>query len=255
MGALHDGHLTLVEEAKKHAEIVVVSIFVNRLQFNDAQDFAKYPRQIEADLQKLQSRADYVFTPTHEEIFPPDFIAKNLPDSVKNLANCLCGITRPGHFEGVAKVVTRFFEIIAPDFAMFGEKDFQQLTIIKNLNLGAEIIGVKTLREKSGLAMSSRNQRLSQDALVKASYLFKILGEISDEVKKSPKNAAEILQKKRQKILDDGFEKIDYLEIRDEKNLHSFTEFKLDDLQKKSFRIFVAAYISGVRLIDNLQLT
>ena len=251
MGALHDGHLALVEEARKRAEIVVVSIFVNKAQFNDLNDYEKYPRQLEDDLQKLQNRADYVFAPSSEEMFPQNFSLKIAPIE---LANCLCGASRPGHFEGVAKVVTRLFEIIQPDVAVFGEKDFQQLAIIKNLGLSAKIIGVKTLREASGLAMSSRNQRLSEASKIKASALFKILNEIVSEVKKSPQNVAEILQKKHQQILDEGFEKIDYLEIRDEKNLHVLAEFTPADILKNSFRIFVAAHISGVRLIDNLPL-
>ncbi len=142
MGALHDGHLSLVKKAKELADIVVVSIFVNKAQFNDLKDFEKYPRQIESDLEKLkQVEVNYVFNPHDSEIFSDDFSFKIIPT---NLVNCLCGSSRPGHFDGVALIVTKLFNIINPDCAIFGQKDFQQLQIVKklvtNFNFNIEIL-------------------------------------------------------------------------------------------------------------------
>ncbi len=252
MGALHDGHLALVKKAQSLADIVVVSIFVNKAQFNNPNDFAKYPRQNEQDLKKLQNHnVDYVFLPCDEEMFGPDFSHKIIPTK---LTDCLCGSSRPGHFEGVALVVTKLFNIVQPNIAIFGEKDFQQLAIIKkmanDLNFDIEIFSQETLRETSGLAMSSRNQRLSESSLFKAAKLFEVLSEIKNEVRNNPTNIAKILTKKQQKLLENGFEKIDYLEIRTEKNLDSVTNFN----PSQPCRIFVAAYLDGIRLIDNLQL-
>lgn len=244
MGALHDGHLALVKKAQEVAEIVVVSIFVNRAQFNDLNDFEKYPRQFAADLEKLKNcGVDYVFLPSDEEIFAPDFSFKILPT---RLVDSLCAATRPGHFDGVALIVSKLFNIVKPDFAIFGEKDFQQVLLIKrlvrDLNFDVEILTCETLREKSGLAMSSRNQRLNEANKIKAANIFRILSEI----KKDPK----ILPQKREELLKIGFEKIDYLEIRDEENLNLVTDFS----QKIPARIFIAVYLDGLRLIDNLAL-
>lgn len=252
MGALHDGHLALVKKAQTLADIVVVSIFVNKTQFNDQNDYKNYPRQNEDDLQKLKNcGVDYVFLPEDGEMFSADFSHKIIPTK---LTDCLCGSTRPGHFDGVALIITKLFNIIKPDLAIFGEKDFQQLAIIKklnaDLNLDVEIFSQETLREKSGLAMSSRNQRLSEASKIKAAELFSILQKIAEEVKKSPQNIAEILAKKRQNLLENGFEKIDYLEIREEKNLEIVSNFN----HEKPCRIFIAAYLDGIRLIDNLKL-
>ncbi len=252
MGALHDGHLALVKKAQNLADIVVVSIFVNKTQFNDQNDYKNYPRQHEEDLQKLRNcGADYVFLPDDDEMFNADFSHKIIPTK---LVDCLCGSSRLGHFDGVALVITKLFNIIKPDLAIFGEKDFQQLAIIKklndDLNLDVEIFSQETLRQKSGLAMSSRNQRLSEASKIKAAELFSTLKKIAEEVKKSPQNIAEILAKKRKNLLENGFEKIDYLEIREEKNLEIVSNF----IPKKPSRIFIAAYLDGVRLIDNLKL-
>lgn len=252
MGALHDGHLSLVKKGSELAEAVVVSIFVNKAQFNDPTDYEKYPRQVEQDLEKLKnSGATHVFLPEHSEMFSEDFSFKIIPTK---LTDCLCGSTRPGHFDGVALIVTKLFNIIKPDLAIFGQKDFQQLQIIKklvaDLNFDVEIIGHEIVREKSGLAMSSRNQRLSQEAQIKAANISRILSEIKLEVKKNPQEVEKILQKKREELLKIGFEKIDYLEIRDEKNLKLVTNFD----HKNPARIFIAVYVSAIRLIDNLIL-
>jgi len=252
MGALHDGHLALVRKASELAEIVVVSIFVNKAQFNDANDYEKYPRQVEQDLQKLKtSGATYVFIPSDEEIFATDFAFKIIPTK---LVDCLCGAARPGHFDGVALIVSKLFNIIKPSIAIFGQKDFQQLQIIKKLvadfNFDIEIFAHEIIREESGLAMSSRNQRLSANNKTKAANIFRILSEIKSEVRNGAENIENILQKKREEFLKIGFEKIDYLEIRDEKNLKLVKNF---DLQN-SARIFIAVYLAEVRLIDNMSL-
>lgn len=252
MGALHRGHFDLVKKAKENADIVVVSIFVNKAQFNDLGDFEKYPRQLKQDLASLEPfNVDYVFAPPAEEIFASDFAFKILPTA---LVDCLCGATRPGHFDGVALIVSKLFNIIKPNLAVFGEKDFQQLQLIQKLvsdfNFDVEILPCEIKREVSGLAMSSRNQRLSQAALAKASQLFTILNEIKNQLKNGEENLPKILQEKSQKLLASGFEKIDYLEIRQEKNLKLVEKFD----EKFPSRIFVAAQLEGVRLIDNLTL-
>jgi pantoate--beta-alanine ligase len=252
MGALHDGHLALVKKAAELAEIVVVSIYVNKAQFNDLRDYEKYPRQVELDLQKLKnSGATHVFLPQDSEISATDFAPKALPNY---LVDCLCGKTRVGHFEGVAMIVFKLFKIVKPQLVVLGQKDFQQVLVIKKLiedfNFNIEVFAHEIVREKTGLAMSSRNQNLSEEAKIKAANIFCILSEIKNEVINNKKTIAEILQKKRQELLNGGFEKIDYLEIRDEKNLQLISEFN----QKIPARIFIAVYLTGVRLIDNMSL-
>ncbi len=244
MGALHEGHLSLVQKAKEIGEISVVSIFVNKTQFNDLSDYEKYPKTLEQDLEKLRALdPSCVFAPENSEIFFEDSACKISLDS---LTNSLCGATRPGHFDGVALIITKLFNIVKPDIAIFGEKDFQQVLVIKklvrDLNFNVEIFVQPTLREESGLAMSSRNQRLSKEAKIKAANIFRILSEI--------KNDPKILSEKKEELLRIGFEKIDYLEIRDEKNLNLIADFSA----KIPARIFIAAYLDGVRLIDNLAL-
>ena len=252
MGALHSGHLELVKKAREIADIVVVSVFVNKAQFNDAGDYVKYPRQLEQDLQMLEKiGVNYVFAPSAEEIYSKDLAFKI---TVTKFVDCLCGATRPGHFDGVALIVSKLFNIINPHVALFGQKDFQQVLVIKKLvrdfNFKVEIIACETVREKSGLAMSSRNQRLNKANKIKAAEIFKTLNEIKNEVKNNPQDTKNILQKKRDQLLKSGFEKIDYLEIRDEENLQLLQNFD----SSKNWRIFIALYLQQVRLIDNLKL-
>jgi len=270
MGALHRGHLSLVEKAREVADIVVVSLFVNKAQFNDLGDYQKYPRLLESDLAQLQSaNVDYVFAPDEAEIYPQSDVASNdiSGNSYDNFAfkiivtkfvDCLCGAARPGHFDGVALIVAKLFNIINSDVAIFGEKDFQQVLVIKklvrDLNFDVEILTHKIIREKNGLALSSRNQRLSEGLQDKASNIFRILSEIKSEVKNSDNQGQEkiknILQKKSAELLALGFEKIDYLEIRDEENL----QLLCNENSTKNLRIFIAVYLGGVRLIDNLKI-
>jgi len=252
MGALHEGHLSLIREAAKISPTVVVSIFVNKTQFNDLNDYQKYPKQQQQDLELLKdSGATHVFLPQDSEIFSDDFAFKIIPTK---LTDCLCGKTRAGHFDGVALIVSKLFNIVKPQIAVFGEKDFQQVTLIKklvaDLNFDIEIIALPTLRESSGLAMSSRNQRLSESGKIKAAKIFKTLNEIKDLVKKSPDEVPQILAHKSHEFLVQGFEKIDYLEVRNEKNLELVERF--DD--RIPSRIFVALFLDGVRLIDNIKL-
>jgi len=252
MGALHRGHIALVVRAKQEADIVVVSLFVNRTQFNDVEDYQKYPRTIEEDLTKLENcGVDYVFAPSEEEIYPNnDFAFKII---VTKFVDCLCGHTRVGHFDGVALVVAKLFNIVNPDIAIFGEKDFQQVLVIKklvrDLNFAVKILTHEIVREKNGLALSSRNQRLDEASQINAANIFKVLSEIKSEIKNSD-DVQDILQKKSIELLELGFEEVDYLEVRDEENLQLVTDTK----STKNLRIFIAVYLRGVRLIDNLKI-
>lgn len=244
MGSLHRGHITLINNAKKNADIVIVSIFVNKAQFNDIKDYELYPQNLESDIKMLEeANVDALFYPLTSEIYDENFSFKIIPTA---MVDCLCAKDRVGHFDGVALIITKLFNIVNPHFAYFGEKDFQQLAIIKklvkDLNFDLEIFGVETVRESSGLAMSSRNQRLSAGAKAKASMLYKIL----NEIKINP----HIIEEKKRELLANGFEKIDYLEIRNEDNLK--LNMNLFSSQKR--RIFIAVYLEGVRLIDNLSL-
>jgi pantoate--beta-alanine ligase len=244
MGSLHRGHITLINNAKKNADIVIVSIFVNKAQFNDIKDYELYPQNLESDIKMLEeANVDVLFRPLASEIYDEDFSFKIVPTA---MIDCLCAKDRVGHFDGVALIITKLFNIVNPHCAFFGEKDFQQLAIIKklvkDLNFDVKIFGVETIRESSGLAMSSRNQRLSEAGKIKASMIYKIL----NEIKLNP----QIIEEKKAQLLANGFEKIDYLEIRNEENLK--LNINLFSPQKR--RIFIAVYLVGVRLIDNLSL-
>lgn len=252
MGFLHEGHLSLIDEAKKNADIVISSIFVNQKQFNEASDFTNYPSNLEGDIAKLESKkTDILFCPNSSEIYPrPNLINFE----IKNLADNLCGATRQNHFQGVVLVVSKLFNIIDPDVAIFGEKDFQQLQIIRrlvsDLNFDIKIIPGAIFREENGLAMSSRNSRLTSDNLNKSPEIYKILSAAKTEILSSKTDKIhEILEKAKIK-LSKIFDKIDYLEICDEENLQIVKEF---DKNIKS-RIFVAVYAGEIRLIDNIPL-
>ena len=261
MGALHRGHFALVRKAREVGDIVVVSLFVNRAQFNDVEDYQKYPRELERDLVQLEAcGADYVFAPSEEEIYTAHDFAFKI--KVTKFVDCLCGAFRAGHFDGVALVVTKLFNIIDPDVAIFGEKDFQQALVIKklvrDLNFQVEILTHEIVRETNGLALSSRNERLSEALQIKATNIFRILSEIKSEINNLKSKVApqdeivqNILQKKSIELLEMGFEEIDYLEIRDEEEL----QLIYDANSGKNLRIFIAVYLGGVRLIDNLKIS
>lgn len=271
MGALHQGHLSLVQEAKKYAEIVIATIFINPLQFNNQADLTNYPHNQEADFAMLANqKVDAVFAPLSNEIYPQKLNFTLEPTAI---ANCLCGKYRPNHFAGVAIIIIKLFNIIKPDFAIFGEKDFQQLTIIKKLvadfNFSIEIIGGKTIREESGLAMSSRNQRLSTQAITIAPNIFKALNSIKNDFnnflsqsnfnsQNFLKTVEELLIKQKESMINKGFQEVEYLEIRNQ-NLEELKEIVAKNsspntIASENLRIFIALHLESVRLIDNISI-
>ena len=247
MGALHAGHLALVDRAKELAERVAVSIFVNPLQFDDKADLARYPRQEAADLAKLrEAGCDLVWLPSPAELYPDGFATAI---SVAGISALWEGEHRPGHFDGVATVVAKLFVEVAPDIAVFGEKDFQQLAVIRrmtaDLGLGVEIIGVPTVRDDDGLALSSRNALLSADERGRAVALPRALEAARNAIREGAE-VADVLRTAKQSLIDAGFLKIDYLALIDEGTLEPLDGFR------EPARLIVAATIGSIRLIDNL---
>ena len=247
MGALHDGHLSLIKRAKNENEVVVCSIFVNPVQFNNPVDLEKYPRNVERDLQMIEPYVDVAFTPTPEDVFPEP--PKEHYDFGK-LEQVMEGAFRPGHFNGVGIIVKRLFDWTTPDKAYFGEKDFQQLVIIKHLvkdyNIKTQVIPCPIVREESGLAMSSRNERLSPEDRAKAANIYRILKE-SLKLKEEPiQDIKDFVINEINKI--DGF-KLDYYEIVDDMTLQPV------DFADLSTGIIgcIAVYVGEVRLIDNIR--
>ncbi|MBE0457178.1 pantoate--beta-alanine ligase [Pseudoalteromonas sp. KG3] len=250
MGNLHQGHFSLVEKAKNMADKVVVSIFVNPMQFGVNEDLDNYPRTLVADKQGLaELDTDIVFTPTTETIYPNGLDAQSFVD-VPGISMGYCGGSRPGHFRGVATVVTKLFNLVQPDYACFGEKDFQQLQVIKtmahDLSIPVEIIGVATSREVSGLAMSSRNGYLSEIQKETATELFRTLNWSAEQLNAGRRDFTEICQQAKQRLQQAGL-KADYFEIAQRDTLKNAT---LNDSQ---LVILAAAFLGPVRLIDNLQ--
>lgn len=250
MGALHQGHVSLVEKAKQENELVVASIFVNPTQFNNSSDLATYPRTPEKDKELLdKSGCDVLFFPSVEEVYPEK------DDTVFDLGGLdklMEGKFRPGHFNGVAMVVKRFFELVKPHHAYFGQKDFQQLAIIrymtKSFELPVRIIGCPTLRESSGLAMSSRNIRLTEEERTEAAVIYKALSQARENAKtKSPEKVRGIFE---QQIKEHNSFKFEYFEIVDSESL---SEIDIWNEQRKAVGC-VAVWIRDVRLIDNLVL-
>lgn len=247
MGALHDGHLSLLKRAKSENEVVVCSIFVNPVQFNNPMDLEKYPRNIEADLKLIEPYVDVVFTPTPEEIFPEP--PKEHYD-FGMLERVMEGAFRPGHFNGVGIIVKRLLDWTLPDKAYFGEKDFQQLVIIKSLvkqyHIDTEIVPCPIVREASGLAMSSRNERLSTEDRQKAAKIHEILNR-SLSLKESPiQDIKDFVCSEINKV--DGF-KLDYYEIVDDQTLQPVITTELSD----GVIGCIAVYVGEVRLIDNIR--
>ncbi|MBL1142942.1 MAG: pantoate--beta-alanine ligase [Proteobacteria bacterium] len=247
MGNLHDGHLSLVKQVQERADFVVVTIFVNPTQFVEGEDFDSYPRTVDADLKQLDLlNVDLVFTPDSNEIYPE---ANNVTTevTVPELDAIYCGQFRPGHFKGVATVVTKLFNIVQPDIAIFGKKDYQQLLVIhnlvKNLCLPIEIIGSETMREEDGLAMSSRNQYLSESEREQAPLLYKILNEIALNIEKGAKNYEKLEKEAIFSLKQAGF-RPEYLKICDSETLKSPIERELV--------IIAAAWLGKARLIDNV---
>ncbi|EKT64978.1 pantoate--beta-alanine ligase [Providencia burhodogranariea] len=251
MGNLHDGHLTLIDEAKQQADIVIVSIFVNPMQFNRQADLENYPRTLQEDCEKLKRRdINLVFAPSAKEFYPDGMELQTFVE-VPELSSILEGASRPGHFRGVSTVVTKLFNLVQPDLAFFGEKDFQQLQLIRkmihDLSFDIQVISVPTVREKSGLALSSRNNNLSADELKTAPQLFSIMKHAADKLTQAPETAETIVQEMEQSLRQAGFTP-DELFIRDAQTLAP-----LSSLSSRAV-ILMAAWLGQTRLIDNLQI-
>ncbi|ALO41067.1 pantoate--beta-alanine ligase [Pseudoalteromonas phenolica] len=252
MGNLHQGHFSLVEKAKTLADKVVVSIFVNPMQFGANEDLDSYPRTLDADKQGLaEIGTALVFTPTVDVMYPNGLAAQSYVD-VPDISMGYCGGARPGHFKGVATVVTKLFNMVQPDFACFGEKDFQQLqvirTMVRDLSMPIEIIGVPTQREVSGLAMSSRNGYLSEQEKDTAKVLYQTLLNAGQSLEQGNK-AFDAIELEAKQALEQAGLKPDYFAVAEKDNLKPAT------LETKEFVILAAAFLGKVRLIDNLQVS
>ena len=252
MGNLHEAHLALVKQAREHADVVVASIFVTRLQFGLNEDWDKYPRTLQADTEKLRSVAcDYLFCPEEQEIYPNgmDTQARVI---VPTMANILCGASRPGHFEGVTTVVTKLFNIVQPDVAVFGLKDYQQLAIIRrmaqDLCMPVEIIEGQIVRESDGLAMSSRNGYLSVDERPRVNCLYRSLKKIAERIEAGERNFLALEADAKQQIEAAGF-RPDYVTICNSRTLEPAAQ---DDRQ---VTVLGAMYTQAARLIDNVSLS
>ncbi len=252
MGALHDGHLSLVDQAIKESDQVVVSIFVNPTQFDNPDDLEKYPRTLEQDLKLLEQSTEelWVFVPTANELYDNNILSEHF--DFHGLEKVMEGKFREGHFDGVGTVVKKLFQIIAPQKAFFGEKDYQQLQIIKKLtkieDLPVEIIGCPILREKSGLARSSRNERLSSQNRENAAFIYKTLKEARDLF--GTKSAEYIAQWVEKKFKEYPFLELEYFQIADSETLKEIDQRE----NEKQYRAFIAAYADDIRLIDNIAL-
>jgi pantoate--beta-alanine ligase len=251
MGNLHEGHLDLVRKARDLTDIVVVSIFVNPLQFGPNEDLDAYPRTLAADKQKLFAEGTHVlYAPTVDQIYP-DGMETHTQVSVPDLSETLCGSSRPGHFDGVTTVVSKLFNIVQPDIAVFGEKDFQQLSIVRkmvqDLCIPVKIIGVATARDQDGLAKSSRNGYLTAEERAIAPVLHQTLISCREAIACGFDNFLQLESHARMQLLQAGFEP-DYFEIRDARTLHNVTE------NTEEIAILAAARLGKTRLIDNVRL-
>jgi len=245
MGGLHDGHLALVKLAKQKADKVVVSIFVNPTQFSENEDFDQYPNTFEQDVLLLErNQVDGLFSPSVEQIYPQGLDADI---DIGEIGNILCGASRPGHFQGVVQVVNRLFDIVKPNLAVFGKKDYQQLLIIKQmvaqLSLDVKIISHSIVREKDGLAMSTRNQYLSADERKVSPNLYRNLLELKGEIQKG--QAINVAVKQARMQIEKNF-KLDYIETLDANTLKQITD------NTSEIAILCAIFIGSTRLIDNV---
>ncbi len=252
MGNLHDAHLALVKTARSQADVVIVSIFVNRLQFGLNEDWDRYPRTLEEDSRKLREvNCDYLFCPEEQEIYPNGMDAQTRV-IVPSMADVLCGASRPGHFEGVTTVVSKLFNIVQPDIAVFGIKDYQQLAIIRrmveDLCFPVEIVAGDIVREADGLAMSSRNGFLKDHERPRANQLSKSLNWIRERIQAGEKDYVALEDEAKAQIAEAGF-KPDYVSVCNSKTLEPAAN---DDL---SITILGAMYTEGARLIDNVSVT
>ena len=248
MGNLHDGHMKLVDEAKARADVVVVSIFVNPMQFDRPEDLARYPRTLQEDCEKLNKRkVDLVFAPSVKEIYPNGTETHTYVD-VPGLSTMLEGASRPGHFRGVSTIVSKLFNLVQPDIACFGEKDFQQLALIRkmvaDMGFDSEIVGVPIMRAKDGLALSSSNGYLTAEQRKIAPGLYKVLSSIADKLQAGERDLDEIIAITGQELNEKGF-RSDDIQIRDADTLLEVSE------NSKRAVILVAAWLGDARLIDN----
>ncbi|WP_313710639.1 pantoate--beta-alanine ligase [Pseudomonas sp.] len=251
MGNLHSGHAALVTKAAQRADFVVASIFVNPLQFGANEDLDKYPRTLAADQQRLlDAGCHLLFAPTVEEMYP-DGMAVQTRVSVPGLSEGLCGASRPGHFEGVATVVSKLFNMVQPDLAVFGEKDYQQLAVIRamvrDLNMPIQIIGEPTVRAEDGLALSSRNGYLTPEQRSTAPVVYRTLKKIGEALGRGQVDFAALIEQGKADLIAAGL-RPDYLEVRHAVNLRPAT------FGDRDLVILVAAYLGNTRLIDNLYL-
>jgi pantoate--beta-alanine ligase len=252
MGNLHSGHAALITKAAQRADFVVATIFVNPLQFGPNEDLATYPRTLAADQEKLlQAGCHLLFTPTVEEMYPHGMNDQTIV-SVPVLSEGLCGASRPGHFDGVATVVSKLFNMVQPDLAVFGEKDFQQLTVIRalvrDLNMPIQIIGEPTVRDTDGLALSSRNGYLTPEQRAVAPTLYQVITRIGAAIRGGDRDFARLLETGKRDLQAQGL-RPDYLEVREAAQLRPATAEDTDLV------ILAAAFLGTTRLIDNLHLT
>lgn len=248
MGNLHEGHLTLVRAAKKICDVVVVSIFVNPIQFGAGEDFDSYPRTLEQDSRLLADvGCDIIFAPSVDQMYGKQPRLTNI--SVSQITNDLCGQSRPGHFDGVAVVVTKLFNIVQPDYAFFGQKDYQQLAVIRqlvqDLNIPLEVIGVPIVRAADGLALSSRNGYLSEEQRSIAPKIYQLLKQAEVGLGEG-QSLSQVLANISTELTQAGFV-VDYVEAR-QPNLQPIEEFDRDLV------LFIAAKLGSTRLIDNLHI-
>jgi len=251
MGALHEGHLSLVREARRMCDVVVVSVFVNPTQFGPSEDYEDYPRNLTKDTALLTDyNVDYIFAPAAEEIYPKDF---STYVNVGGLSKLLEGESRPGHFRGVATVVAILLNTVRPDFAFFGQKDAQQAVIIKrmvrDLAFDTEIVVSPTVREDSGLAISSRNLYLDAEEQQSAAVIHRALKQAKEIYKKGERHAGKIAEIVRATIETEPRVRVDYVSVVDAETLE-----KLDKLDERPMLVAVAAYVGKTRLIDNTML-
>ena len=254
MGNLHDGHLALVKAAHRHADKVIASIFVNPMQFGLSEDIDNYPKTLDQDKESLMKvNTDLLFTPTADIIYPKG-VGENSYVEVPNISELYCGASRPGHFRGVATVVCKLFNLVQPDVACFGSKDYQQLqviqTMVEDLSMPVEIIPVDIIREKSGLAMSSRNGYLTPEELAIAPTLYQTLQWLNAELRKSnqPRDYAALIMQASEKIDNAGL-KTDYINLCHAQTLAPATP------NDKNIVILAAAYLGKARLIDNMPVS
>ncbi len=252
MGNLHEGHLKLVDLAKQHADVVIVSIFVNPMQFGANEDLDNYPRTLDADCHALAERGAHgVFAPQVSDVYPRGLAVQTYIE-VPQISETLCGASRPGHFRGVATIVAKLFNMVQPHTAVFGEKDFQQLQVIRlmtqDLSLPVEVIGMPTERAEDGLALSSRNGYLSPSERQLAPVIYKTLTALADAIHQQGIDDEIALASARHELEEHGF-RIDYLELRRRSDLQPA---RADDHE---LVVLVAAFLGRTRLIDNLQFT